>query len=150
MVPYDVFTNAFLGKMTDYGLGQMTLSVRTSVVDQYMKLSMTRFNKVCKASGYDLAERDDAIRALLLDIPDADLYEIVDIVSDGMVEQWSKPYKYNSDNFQNILNTADYKQASPSELVFRIAQIHDDARKNFSQRIIQYSYDHGDLTELHL
>lgn len=147
-VSYDVFTNAFLSKVTEYDFFNMTDFERTSVVDHYMKTAISSFNRLCK---YDfIATADDILREFHVEIEPQELQEIVRIVSEGMLVEWMKPYVYRQENLQNVLNTRDFTTYSPAELLLRITNAYQSAQKDFSNMIKQYSYDHGDLTNLHL
>lgn len=145
--PYDIFEGAFLSKITEYDFLQIDPYNRNGSIDSYMKRSAAQFNKVCK---YDLLTSDDAVRELAVDIPDADLVEIVDIVATGMVVQWLQPYMFKSENLENILNTADYSMYSPAELLLRVREVYQMAQRDFKNMIKDYSYDHGDLSNLAL
>lgn len=145
--PYDIFEGAFLSKITEYDFLQIDPYDRNGSIDSYMKRSAAQFNKVCK---YDLLTSDDAVRELAVDIPDADLVEIVDIVATGMVVQWLQPYMFKSENLENILNTADYSMYSPAELLLRVREVYQMAQRDFKNMIKDYSYDHGDLSNLAL
>ena len=147
-VPYDLFTEAFLSKITEYEFANMTDFGRTSAVDGYMKRAISAFKKICK---YDLTTTaDDNVREFFVEIDDGDLDEIVDIVSEGMLVQWMKPYVYHQDSLENILNTRDFSSYSPAELLKRVGDAHAAAKKDFIQMMREYSYNHGVLTELHL
>lgn len=146
-VSYDVFTGAFLAKVTEYEFGNMDAFNRTHMVDSYMKAACAQFNKVC---AYDLSSYDDIIREFDVDIPDADLDEIADIVSDGMVVQWLKPYTYRQENLENVLSTRDFSTYSPAELLNRVCSVYNGAKSDFTSMMRGYSYDHGDLSDLHL
>lgn len=145
--PYDIFGGAFLSKITEYDFLQIDPYDRNGSIDSYMKRSAAQFNKVCK---YDLLTFDDAVRELAVDIPDVDLVEIVDIVATGMVVQWLQPYMFKSENLENILNTADYSMYSPAELLLRVREVYQMAQRDFKNMIKDYSYDHGDLSNLAL
>lgn len=145
--PYDIFEGAFLSKITEYDFLQIDPYDRNGSIDSYMKRAAAQFNKVCK---YDLLTSDDAVRELAVDIPDSDLVEIVDIVSTGMVVQWLQPYMFKSENLENILNTADYSMYSPAELLLRVREVYQMAQRDFKNMIKDYSYDHGDLSNLAL
>ena len=145
--PYDIFEGAFLSKITEYDFLQIDPYDRNGSIDSYMKRSAAQFNKVCK---YDLLTFDDAVRELAVDMPDADLVEIVDIVATGMVVQWLQPYMFKSENLENILNTADYSMYSPAELLLRVREVYQMAQRDFKNMIKDYSYDHGDLSNLAL
>ena len=146
-IMYDELHAAFLGKIFDYGLGEMTANAQEEVVDGYMKRAVSAFKKNCK---YDLSLCDDDLRTFTADFKDEDIDEIIDILSDGMVMQWIKPYLYQQDNLENVLNTTDYNMYSPSELLLRIGNTYDRVRKEYTQSIREYSYNHNDLTGLHL
>ena len=146
-VSYDLFTAAFLGKVTEYDFIKLDDYDRNSLVDGYMKRACAEFNKVCK---YDLSKYDDKIREFLIDIPDEDMDEIADIVSEGMLVQWMKPYFYRADNLENMLNSKDFSSYSPAELLYRITNAYNRSKRDFTQAVREYSYNHGDLGDLHL
>lgn len=146
-VSYDVFTNAFLSKVTDYNFLSFDRDNRTEIVDEYMKRAFTQFNKICK---YDLFNRDDILRELSIDIAEEDIDEIADIVSEGMLVQWMKPYVYKAENLENILNTKDFTSYSPAELLLRVSDTYKELKKSFTNMMREYSYNHGDLTDLHI
>ena len=113
-----------------------------------MKRAIAAFKKICQ---YDLTTTaDDNVREFAVEIEDEDLDEIVDIVSEGMLVQWMKPYVYHQDSLENILNTKDFSTYSPAELLLRIGNAHAAAKKDFTNMMREYSYNHGDLTDLHL
>lgn len=146
-VSYNLFTAAFLGKVTEYDFIKLDDYDRNSVVDGYMKRACAQFNKICK---YDLVTGDDALRELQATIPDDEIDEIVDIVSEGMMVQWMKPYFYRADNLENVLNTSDFSQYSPAELLYRITNAYNTSKRDFTNMMREYSYNHGDLSDLSL
>lgn len=126
-VPYDVFTDAFLSKITEYDFVNMRDFERNGLIDGYMKRAIASFRKICK---YDLSTTgDDIIREFDVDIPDEDLDEIADIVSEGMLVQWMKPYTYKQESLESVLNTKDFTTYSPAELLMRIGNAYAAARK---------------------
>lgn len=149
-VPYDVFAAAFLSKITEFDLLSLDDASRTEIVDGYMHkaVSNSNFKKVC---GYNFsATKDDENRVFGLDIAEDTLDEIVDIVSEGMVVQWLKPYVYKQEILENVLNTKDFTTYSPAELLLRVGNTYAKAQKDYLSMIREYSYNHGDLTDLHL
>lgn len=147
-VPYDLFAGAFLSKVSEFDLLRLSEYERNHLVDGYMKRAVAAFRKNCR---YDLSSTaDDLAREFDVSIPDEDLDEIVDIVSEGMLVQWMKPYTYRQENLENALNTRDFTTYSPAELLSRISAVYADARRNFTNMMREYSYNHGDLTGLHL
>lgn len=146
-VSYNVFTAAFLGKVTEYDFLKLDDYDRNQIVDGYMKRACAQFNHVCK---YDLVNGDDALREFNVDIPEDELDEIVDIVSEGMLVQWMKPYFYRADSLENVLNTPDFYAYSPAELLYRITNAYSESKRDFTRMIREYSYNHGDLSDLYL
>ena len=146
-ISYDVFVNAFLSKITEYELLKLNENDRTDLVDSYLRTSSSSFNKFCK---YDLSDRDDEKRMFNADIDDSDLDDIIDIVSEGMLIQWMKPYVYKQENLENMLNTTDYSGYSPAELLHRISEAYTNVKKDYRNMVVNYTYDKGYLTTLSL
>jgi len=145
---YDVFTGAFLSKINEYDFLEMQLSDRQDIVDGYMKRAVSAFKKNCM---YDLtSSADDTNRVFNVNISANDVDELVDIISEGMLVQWMKPFVYRQENLENVLNTRDFTAYSPAELLLRISNAYSAAQKDYTQMIREYSYNHGDLTELHI
>lgn len=147
-VSYDVFIGSFLEKVTERDLLSLEQSQRDSVVIGYMKRAISGFRKNCQ---YDFSTTgDDETRVFNVDVPDDDLTEIADIVSEGMVVQWLKPYVYKQELLENAINTQDFTTYSPAELLLRVGNAYADAKKDYTQMIREYSFNTGDLTDLHL
>ena len=146
-ISYDLFTGAFLGKVTEYDFINLDDYDRNTLVDGYMKRACSQFDKICK---YDLTDRDDIIRCFNVNIPDNEIDEILDIVSEGMLVQWMKPYVFKQDNLVQFLNTKDFTAYSPAELFRQVNSAYNSVSKRFVSMMREYSYNHGDLTDLHL
>lgn len=147
-VSYDVFIGSFLEKVTERDLLSLEKSQRDSIVTGYMKRAISGFKKICQ---YDLSTTsDDEIREFDVDIPEEDLIEIADIISEGMIVQWLKPYVYRQELLENAINTQDFTIYSPAELLLRVGNAYADAKKDYTQMVREYSFNTGDLTDLHL
>ena len=145
---YNVFTGEFLAKVSEYDFIQMELSDRLEVIDGYMKRAIADFKRNCK---YDLfTTADDVIREFDVDVAEEDIDELANIISEGMLVQWLKPYVYKQENLENLLNTRDFTTYSPASLLMRIGDAYKKAQSDYTQMIREYSYNHGDLTTLHL
>lgn len=146
-VSYDVFSGAFLAKVTEYDFPIGSYE-RNELVDGYMKRAISEFKKICK---YDLTKTaDDIIREFDVNIADEDIDELANIISEGMLVQWMKPYVYKQENLENVLNTRDFSSYSPAELLLRIKDTYSAVQKGFTNMMREYSYNHGDLSDLHL
>lgn len=149
-IPYDAFTGAFLGKISEYDFLQMNDEDRQDAVDGYMKrvMSNSLFKKVCK---YDfIGCADDETRVFTLSIDEGDVDELIELVADGMLIQWMKPYVYQQELLHNQMNTRDYSVYSPAELLMRIGNAYAKAQKDFTYALREYSFNHADLSTLHL
>lgn len=147
-IPYDTFTKAFLSKISEFELLELDVDDSTEIVDVYMKRAIAAFKKNCK---YDLTSvADDEQRLFDVDVKEEDEDELIEIISEGMVVQWLKPYVYKQELLENVLNTRDFTLYSPAELLLRVGNAYAKAQKDYTQMIREYSYNHGDLTVLHL
>lgn len=147
-IPYDAFTDAFLNKISEFELLQLDDNTRMDMVDGFRKRAVSAFKKNCRVDLFTTG--DDDAREYQVDVSDEDLDELVDIISEGMVVQWLKPYVYQQDLLQNLLSTRDYSLYSPAELLKRVGDAYKGAQKDYTQMIREYSYNHGDLSDLHL
>ena len=147
VVSYDLFTEAFLSKVTEYNFCKLSEQNRQALVDGYMKRACAQFSEVCK----NVRDLDDANRTITMDdLTVNELDEIVEIVTEGMLVQWMKPYTYKQENLENMLNTADFSSYSPAELLKRVVDAYKLCKREFVVRSREYSYRHGDITDLHL
>ena len=113
-----------------------------------MKRAIAAFRHI---NPYDLSSTaDDNIREFNVDIPAEEIDELVDIISEGMLAQWMKPYTYKQENLEMALNTRDFTTYSPAELLNRISSAYAKVQKDFVSMMREYSYNHGDLTDLYL
>ena len=135
-----MFTGAFLSKVTEYNFIQIPEENRTTIIDGYLKRALPRFANVCK---YDLTTANDDSRVFSVDIPMHELDEIVDIVSEGMLEQWMKPYVYRQENLENVLNTRDFSTYSPAELLMRISNAYAKVQKDYTNMIRELTNSSG-------
>lgn len=147
-IPYDSFLGAFLSKISEYDFISLPDEDRNAIVDGYMKRAVAAFKKNCK---YDLSSNtDDESREFSVDIPETDVDELIDIISEGMVVQWLKPYVYKQELLENTLNTRDFTTYSPAELLHRVGEAYKKAQRDYTQAIREYSYNNGKLSDLHL
>lgn len=147
-IPYDMFVGSFLAKVTEYELSALAELERDETVYGYMRRAISGFKKNCK---YDLTTtRDDENLTFNVEVKSDDLDDIVDIVSEGMIVQWLKPYVYKQELLENTINTRDFQTYSPAELLMRVGNAYAKAQKDYTQMIREYSYNTGDLSDLHL
>ena len=147
-VSYDLFDKAFLAKISEFEILTLDESTRQDLVDGYMKRAIANFKKNCK---YDfISTADDNLRKFDVDVNEEDIDELVEIISEGMVVQWMKPYINRQELLESVMNTRDYSTYSSAELLKRVGSAYKEARTNYTQMIREYSYNHGDLSDLHI
>lgn len=146
-VSYDSIIAVFLSKITEFELLNLVEEDRNYILDGYLTRAAASFNKVCE---YDLSLRDEETREFTDDFEESDIDEIADILSEGMLVGWLKPYVYRQELLENVLNTNDFTTYSPAELLLRVGNAYSKAQKDYTQMTREYSFNHGDLTELHL
>lgn len=156
VISYDEFTAVFLDKIKEYEFLDMEEDDRTAIIDGYMHRAFTEFKKNRKYDftstrddeerQFDFSDFDEDIQNSLSE----DLDELIDIVSDGMILQWLKPYRNNQEILENYLNTRDFTTYSPAELLKQVRTTYYEVKKEYTQSIREYSYNHMKLEELHL
>lgn len=147
-ISYDVFVSDFLDKLTEYELLGLFKTDREDRVYGFLRRAMYRFDRVCS---YDIVlSKNDDTKEYEVEIPDEEIDEISDIVSEGMIVQWLKPYVNSQDLLENSLNTSDFTKYSSSTLLNQVRTAYESAEKNFKQMLLDYSYNYGDLTDLSL
>lgn len=146
-VSYDSIIGVFLSKITEFELLNLVEEDRNYILDGYLTRAAASFDKVCE---YDLSLRDEETREFTDDFEESDIDEIADILSEGMLVGWLKPYVYRQELLENVLNTNDFTTYSPAELLLRVGNAYSKAQKDYTQMTREYSFNHGDLTELHL
>ncbi len=147
-ISYDIMADAFLEKISEFEFVKIEGNIRDAIIIGLMKRAISEFKKNCK---YKLTGTfDDVQMQFIVDVKDDDADELVDIISEGMVVQWLKPYVYAQENLQNVLNTRDFNMYSPAELLKRVSGVYENAKSAYIQMIREYSYNHGNLTNLHI
>lgn len=146
VVSYDRIFNNFLQKITEYKFLSLPVSTRNEIVDGYMRHAINQFSTVCREPVEAFDDEEETVAM----VNDIDEYEFIDIITDGMVFYWFKQFMYAEENLKNQLNTADFSTYSPAELLKQVKAAYDQCKKDFTARLRKYSYDHGDLTALHI
>ena len=147
-VPYDELTEAFLAKITEFDILRLDVEDQVAIVDGLMKRAFSNFQHMCK---YDfITTGDDENRNFDVEVSGNDLDEIVDIISEGMVVQWLKPYLYKQQILSNVLNTRDFTVYSPAELQKQVIATYDKSQKDCTQMMREYSFNHGNIRSYHI
>ncbi len=140
--PYADVLDAFLFKITEHKFLKLNEADRDAVISIHMKSVCSKIAPmVKKLSGVDLTQRDDEDSVFSNDLSD----ELIDIISEGMIVRWLKPYAFSSDNLENVLSTKEIALYSPANLLREIAGVYKMAAADFKQQLIDYSYQNGEI-----
>jgi len=138
--PYSKIYDLFLNKISDDMFISLTTENKNAILNGYLKSACSDFKK-CK---YDLSDRNDTTQLFNVDLDDIE----VEILSIGMVYNWINPKVLNVENLKNALNTKDFSQFSPANLLKEITSLRDKLKSEFKTAITNYTYDNADISEL--
>lgn len=149
-IPYDDIIVEFLRKITEFDFLNMDELDSSDIIDSYIVKAVSN-STFKKSVGYDfMSGADEESRSFEVDIDEGSVHEIIDIITESMVVYWLKPFVYQQDLLRNVINTRDFSVYSPAELLMRVGNAYSKAQKDYTQMIREYSYNHGNLTSLHI
>ena len=141
--PYSLIIDSYLKKIEDYKMIVMTDDVIIEDAIDYMKSVCADFDYICAK---DLSDRDDAIRKFTEDLS----INEIDIIAKGMVVEWMRPIVYQSSAMMNVMNMKDASFFSPSKIMEQKMYAFEKAEKAYKVAKFNYSYDNGEIGDLHL
>ena len=140
---YETVFNEFKDKITDPDLIAFAESLQTEMLVAYMNKAISRCGRVTNKV-VDLSLRDDELMEFSVEIP----YEVMDIITEWMTVFWLQPYVNNLENLRNNLSTKDFSVFSPANLLEKVGNRYDTARKQARSLTNEYSYIIADMKEL--
>ena len=140
---YKTVFNEFKDKITDPDLITFAESLQTEMLVAYMNKAISRCGRVTNKV-VDLSLRDDELMEFSVEIP----YEVMDIITEWMTVFWLQPYVNNLENLRNNLSTKDFSVFSPANLLEKVGNRYDTARKQARSLTNEYSYIIADMKEL--
>lgn len=139
--PYSTIYNSFLDQMSDLDFLSFTSNTRETLMLGYMNRACTQFEGICRL---DLTDRNDTTKQFNATLTNED----IDIIVCGMLVEWMKPkYLYNV-NMKNVLNTKDYNQYSPANLLKELRETYNNLLRTFESKINRYSFMNGNIENL--
>lgn len=141
--PYSLIIDSYLDKIDDYKMIALTDDIVIEDAIGYMKRVCADFGYICLK---DLSDRDDAIRKFGQDLSDNE----IDIIAKGMVVEWMRPIVYQSSAMMNVMNMKDATFFSPSKIMEQKMIAFEKAEKAYRSAKRNYSYDNGEIGDLHL
>lgn len=130
--PYEDIYSNFISKITDQDLMNYLEEDRLEMLKNLMNSACTQF-KTCRQ---DLNSRDEADENFI----DTLNSDVIEIISELMLAEWVKPKLYITENFKNVMNTKDFNQFSPANLLKEIRETYISAKNNARSMMIDYSY----------
>lgn len=139
---YETVFAEFKDKITDPDLITFAEDLQTEMLVAYMKKAIGKCKRVVKT--VDLENRDDELMEFGVELPD----EVMDIITEWMTVFWLQPFVNNIENLRNNLSTKDFSVFSPANLLEKIGDRYDIARKHARSLTNEYSYIIADMKEL--
>lgn len=139
---YDEIFLSFKDSITDPDLLSFSKDLQTEMLIALMDKAIAKCRHVCKT--VDLSNRDDELMEFFDKLPD----DLVDIIIEWMTVFWLKPYLNNIENLRNNLSTKDFSIFSPANLLEKINNRYESAKKYARSLTNEYSYRVGDMTRL--
>lgn len=139
---YETVFAEFKDKITDPDLITFAKDLQTEMLIAYMKKAIGKCKRVVKT--VDLNNRDDELMEFGVELSD----EVMDIITEWMTVFWLQPFVNNIENLRNNLSTKDFSVFSPANLLEKIGDRYDIARKHARSLTNEYSYIIADMKEL--
>jgi len=140
---YEMIFNEFKDKITDPDLLLFSQSLQVAILVSYMNKAIVKCNRIVKDI-VDLSLRSDEVLTFDVEIP----VEVIDIITEWMIVFWLQPYVNNIENLRNNISTKDFSHFSPANLLEKIGDRYDTARKNARNLTNEYSFIIADMKEL--
>lgn len=143
MTQFETIYEEFKDKITDYEMAGIYESIDTENQNFLLPLlrkACSRFRRMCKklySFNDDFSCFDEELSL-----------EEIDILTEWMIVFWLKPYVYNTDNLQNIMNTKDFQMYSSKNLLDGIRDTHREAEKRAQSLSNDYSIINMDFSKL--
>lgn len=131
--PYSEVYAAFLRRISDTDLLQLSQEELSSVLKSFLKGAITQFSK-CKQ---DLSLRDDNLEQFDIDLTDRE----IEILGALMVVEWLRPTINTSYLLKQTLSTKDFKIYSQANHLDELIKLKKEAEEDAERMIMGYLYD---------
>lgn len=136
----DIFERATY-RFSDYDMLKYTDAVKEDILTKHLFSAQSEFQGVCKI---DLSDRNDTLKQYNQTLDE----NSIEILSLGVAYYWISAKVLNSELMKNSLKTSEYQLFSPEALLKTLQGLRTDLKKEFRSKIIDYSYDNGDIADL--
>ena len=142
MTKYEKVFDRFKDGITDPDLLEFSLSLQTEMLVALMTKAISKCERICKNE--NLTDRCDVTLEFTHDISDEAIY----IITEWMTVFWLEPFLNSTENLRNALSTKDFSFFSPANLLGKISDRYELARKHARSLTNEYSYVHADMSRL--
>lgn len=136
--PYSDVLNRAMFRFRDYDFLRMSYDEVQTVLMAFLHSAVADFAPICSDDLYDVDENLAQFNADL----DAEVQEILAL---GVAFHWTSARVLDQELLRNSMSTKDYTYFSPANLLRESQTLRETLRKEYNNRMIQYSYHHGDI-----
>ncbi|POO87875.1 hypothetical protein [Clostridium sp. 3-3] len=140
---YKYIFDEFKDTITDSDLLLFGDELQDEMLIAILRKAISKCDRVVKKV-IDLSDRDDVLMEFARDIPT----DVLDILYEWMTVIWLKPYVNNLENLRNHMNTKDFTMYSPANLLEKISDRYENAKKYSRSLTNEFSFIHSDLENL--
>lgn len=137
--PYSDIYDRAIFRVSDVRMARLNDEDKKFVLRKYMDSAISDFSNKCLQ---DLNDRDEENECFNVDLTN----EEQEILALGISYYWLSSQILNGELLKNKLSTKDYTYFSPANLVRETNTLRNDVRTEYKHRIVNYTYDHGNLT----
>ena len=116
-------------------------SDKEEILRRYLYGAQAEFQPICLI---DLSDRDDETQQYNQTLDE----ECIEILSLGVAVYWLSSKVMNLDLLRNAMSTKDYSFFSPANLLKEAHALLKSFKSEYRNRVIEYSYNHGDIAGL--
>lgn len=136
--PYTEIFKRAVYRFKDYDYLRMSDDEIHEVMTAFLRSAVADFDPVCSDDLYDV---DETLAQFNADLDN----EVQEILALGIAFHWTSARVLDQELLRNSMSTKDYTYFSPANLLRESQTLRDTLRKEYNNRIIQYSYHHGDI-----
>lgn len=159
--PYKDILDRAIFRFSDLKLARMNEVDQYFILQKYLESAVSDFQSKCAVDltqrvesqhtdvAYDGISDYASVGSAASDLSDGFVEDLSgeeqEILALGVAYYWLSAQILNSELLKNKLSTKDYQYFSPANLMREIQTLRDSVRKEYRDRIVRYTYDHGDL-----
>jgi len=137
--PFSTIYERALYRYSDTDFLKYTDEIKDTVMRHFLYSAESDFKSICEI---DLSDRDDTLKQYNQTLDD----DSIEILSLGIAYYWISAKTLDNQLMRNSLKTSEYSFFSPEALLRAIADLRESIGSEFKSKMIQYSYNHNDVS----